>query len=463
MNLTLAKLQRKFYNLIRRDEKLLYLLYTFTRSCYKIHFVGGCVRDALMGLEPHDIDLVTDATPDEIIAMFPDKKVECRGASFLVAVVDGFEIATYRKDICNTGKASECEVERVKTLGEDLARRDFTCNAIAFNPIMGVLIDSFFGVGDIEDKIIKFVGNPEERIKEDHERILRACRFVSSMDGFLETYTMEALRENAHLVERIPKERMQLEIVKAMATQKASKFFDTLRHIGALKYLFPSLEACYDQDGGPHHAETIFLHCMEVGDALSTKNWRLKLAGYLHDVGKPPCAEISAETMRLRFRDHPVKGAKLVTEELTNLKFSNKTVAYISNLVLLHMTSLQQDFSKKAVKRFMVKLEQKKVPYQDWMRLLIADRKGNYKSKNFSYKDIRDRLRKIHELFKEEKMFSLKDLAVNGVDVMDFGKIGPCSIVGEVLNLLFEDCLENPEHNNREYLLKKIPELVDLF
>ena len=451
----LHEAKQKLYKLIVLDKSLANIVTTLYKGGYGVYLVWGCIRDILIDRKSLDIDLVTNALPEEIQELFPDRKVECRGR-FLVAVVDDFEIATFRKDVHNTGLATECEVERVKTLEEDLNRRDFTCNAIAFNPINNKIIDPFHGYADICGRTLRFVGDSNKRIKESFERIIRACRFQAVLDGYMKPSTLEALRENVHLINELPKEKIQLEIKKAMKLPKASLFFEALHLIGALKYIFPSLEACWDQDGGPHHAETVFKHCMEVGDALSTKNWMLKLAGYLHDVGKPPCAEISAETMALRFRDHPVKGAKLVTKELQNLKFSKEAEQYVSNLALLHMTSLKDDFSKKAVKRFMVKLEEKKIDYRDWMKLLIADRKGNYKSKNYSFGQIRDRLKGIHNLFKEEKMFSLKDLAVNGKDIMKILGINSGPEVGIILKILFERCFNNPEYNTREFLCKEI-------
>lgn len=451
-----AEVRERLYSYIDLNDSLIQIIDTLSRNNYEVHLVGGCVRDAFMGKSCSDIDLVTNAIPEEILALFYDRKVKDRGNSFLVVEVDGFEVATYRQDVHNTGKASECKVKRVETIEEDLQRRDFTINAIAFDPIDGRFIDPFRGRADIEDQRIKFVGDPEKRIKESYERIIRACRFCIPMGINFETETFRALRKNVHLIERLANEKIQLEIKKAMKYKEASRFFEALHLIGALKYIFPSLEPCYDQDGGPHHAETVFTHCMEVGDALSTKDWRLKLAGYLHDVGKPPCAEINAETMALRFRDHPVKGAKLVTQELKDLKFSNFTEKFVSNLVLLHMTALKSDFSKKAVKRFLTKLEKKNIDYQSWMKLLIADRKGNYKSKNYSFNEIRDMIKTIRELHMEEKMFSLKDLVVNGRDVIEVTGLDPSPVIGEILQVLFEDCFNNPDHNEREYLLNEL-------
>jgi len=453
------KVKYDLNKLVFSNPDLIYILDEFMKGYHDIYLVGGCVRDTLIGMKCKDIDLVTDASPEELKEMFPEAK--CHG-QFLITVVRGVEIATYREDIFNTGKATECNVRRVRTIEEDLARRDFTCNAMAFDPIGQNIVDLYGGYTSCLFRELSFVGKPDRRIQESNARILRACRFVAVLNGSFDIDTLEALKRNAHLVNNISKEKIMLEIKKAMSIKRASMFFKALHAIGALQYIFPSLEDCVNQDGGPHHAETVFDHCMEVGDAITTKNWRLKLAGYLHDIGKPPCAEIAAETNALRFRNHPVTGAKLATKELKDLKFSNEDEAYISNLVLLHMTSLKEDFTKKAVKKFIRKLKEKDLSYKDWFKLRIADRKGNRKSFNYTFREIYDRVGLIHDILKEKNVFSLKDLAVNGQDVMNILHILPGPLVGAVLKALFEDCFNNPERNNKEFLLYRMSNLSEL-
>lgn len=459
---TLNDAQQILVTRINGDPVLFDIIYALLSSGYDAYVVGGCIRDIFLSKVLKDVDIATNATPDELVKLFKDHNVRCQGSSFLVVSVDGFDVATYRKDVYNDGLASDCVVERVKTIEEDLGRRDFTINAIAFDPLHKVLIDPYGGVSDLYTRKLRFVGDPEVRIKESYERILRACRFCINLGQVaFDKFTLEAIFDNTELLKLLPKEKIALEVEKAMKHQRASVFFEALYKVGALKYIFPSLVPCWTQDGGPHHAETVFKHNMEVGDALSTKNWRLKLAGYLHDVGKPPCAKIAAETMALRFRNHPEEGARLVYNELRELKFSNKTVEYVSSLIRLHMTSMHEDFLKRAVKRFMVKLENRSLDYRDWMRLLIADRKGNYKSPNFTFGEIRNRLRGIHKLFLEERMFSLKNLAINGKDVLDVTGLQPGPIIGIILNKLFDDCFINPDHNNKEYLIGEALRLAE--
>jgi tRNA nucleotidyltransferase (CCA-adding enzyme) len=455
---SILEVKKEFEVILENNLKLKNIIYRLHENHFRIHLVGGCVRDVILRVQPHDFDLVTDATPDQIIVLFKDKKVDTYGKSFLVIVVDGFEITTYRKDFKNTGKSSECNVERVDTLDEDLARRDFTCNAMAYDPIGEKIVDPHKGYRDLSYGLIRFVGNPEDRIKEDYLRILRACRFVSKIDGQLEPSTLRALEYNSHLIEYIPKERINLEIKKAMEIQKASLFFRALYNIRALGYIFHSLDKCVGQNGGNYHNETIFEHNMLVGDAIHIKDWRLKLAGYLHDVGKPLCAQISETSGNLIFKDHAKEGYKIIEAELTKLKFSKFDIEHISNLILMHMSQVEGDFPKKAIKRFLVKLEDQSLRYKDWLKLFIADRRGNLKKSNYSFGEIRSKLKLIQDLIKNERMFSIKDLAINGTDVINTLNIKSGPQVGKILKEIFEDCLNNPEHNKRDYLLMKLEE-----
>jgi tRNA nucleotidyltransferase/poly(A) polymerase len=452
---SILEVNEEFKNILNNNSELKEIIEIIHRNNFQIHLVGGCIRDVILGIKPYDFDLVTNATPKEIISLFKDREVDSYGESFLVVVVNGFEIATYRKDFKNTGSSTECKVERVETLKEDLSRRDFTCNAMAYDPISFTLIDPYKGYFDLSYRIVRFVGDPDLRIKEDPIRILRACRFISKLEGYFETKTARSLEWKSYLIKQIPKERIILEIKKALEIEKASLFFRYLYNIRGLGEIFPSLNQCVGQDGGLYHNETIFNHSMCTGDLISTKEWRLKLAGYLHDVGKPICVRFE-ENGDLSFKNHAKKGSEIIHSELTTLKFSKFDVEYISNLVFMHMFQIKEDSSKKVIKRFLIKLEDKNLRYKDWLRLLIADRKGNRKKKNYSFGEIKFKLKSIDNIIQNERMFSLKDLAINGKDIIQVLNIKPGREVGRILKDLFEDCLNNPEHNTREFLLEKI-------
>jgi tRNA nucleotidyltransferase (CCA-adding enzyme) len=443
-------INRHLYN----NKKYKLIINKLWEHNFEVYITGGFIRDLIFeGNVSDDIDFVTNAVPEELEKIFKDYNVSSEGKSFLVTLVNGVEIATYRKDVINNGVRTDCLVEKEETLEGDLSRRDLTINAIAFSPVTDKFIDPTGGWGDLEDRTIRFIGDPQKRILEDYERILRACRFLTKIDGFLDTSTLIALRRNVDCISLIAPERIRLEIRKTMNIQKASPFFRSMYHIGALKYIFPSLEGCYDHDGGPYHNETIFQHCMDTGDTIYPKYWRTKLAGYLHDVGKPPTAELDNKTYLLKFICHESEGAKLVKRELKRLTFSNDDTNFISNSVAVHMRSFNKTLTKKALRRFMVSLTHHGITYRDWFRLFIADKHANRKSRDFTFGEIKSFIQKIKSLYVEEHVFSTRDLKINGFDVMKHLHINSGPEVGKILKELFEHCIETPEDNNRETLI----------
>jgi len=450
----------RIINYLKHNELYKSIIDRLDSQGYEVFIVGGFIRDFLnTGKFSDDVDFTTNATPYEIRKAFHDKKYASGGETFLVSFVDGVEIATYRKDIKNTGKRSECEVEKTSSIEEDLNRRDFTINAIAFSPITGNFIDLHNGKNDIIDRKINFVGNPADRIIDDNERILRACRFAAVMDGSFEHHTYIELNRYAHLVKNVAPERIGLEIMKAMKVRKASKFFDSMRIIECLGYVLPSLLNCFDKDGGPWHNETIYDHCMEAGDVIHPKNRLVKLTAYLHDVGKAPCAELDDKTRTLKFIGHESEGAELVKKELKDLCFSNNEIKFVSGLISVHMNSFSNQLSMKARRRFLVRLAALGIDYQDWFRLFIADKHANRKSRDFKFGEIRSFLGKLRYIDENEHVFSIKDLDISGFDVMKILDITQGVIVGEVLKNVFNHCLEFPGDNNKEYLLEYIKTL----
>jgi len=450
----------KIDRFLYRNELYREIINRLYKSKYEVYIVGGFIRDFLTHNKfSEDVDFVTNATPEELKKLFYDMKFATGGETFLVSFVNGVEIATYRRDVVNTGIRTDCQVERAKSIEEDLSRRDFTINAIAFSPITGEFIDPYRGKSDIHDRIIKFIGDPKDRIYEDNERILRACRFMAVMEGLFDRLTFLALKKYSTLIKCVAPERISLEIKKAMKIRKASVFFETMKLIGCLKYVFPSLRACHDQDGGPHHDETIFEHNMISGDTIHPKYPLIKLAGYLHDVGKPPCAIIDDKDYTLKFIEHEKVGADLVRDELKALCFSNDEIKYICGLIYCHMNSFSKKLSKKATKRFLVRLSKSGIDYRDWFRLFIADKHGNMKSRDFKLGELKSFLEKIKYLYENENTFSLDALSINGNDVMNALSISQGPKVGIVLKKCFEYCLDNPGDNNKEFLLNFIKEI----
>ena len=423
---------------------------------YEAYVAGGAVRDLLLGQNPNDYDIVTNAKPDEVENLFKqDYKVGIIGKAFKVCVVEGIEVATYRKDVYYGFHHRNCEVSFGKDVKEDMERRDLSINSMVLCPISGDVIDEFGGINDLKNRIIRLTGDPVARIKEDPCRIIRACRFLSNIDGKFDPDTLQALKDHSSFIRQyVAMERVQLEILKALKYKNASKFFYALQEIGVLVDIFPSLSYCYDHDGGPHHKETVFDHCMLAGDHITTKNPLLKLAGYLHDAGKVHAYNKEDRT----FLRHEILGRNALRKELKRLKFSIKEISYICSLVRLHMRDLGVKTTPKATRRLIRKLNEHNLPIQDWLRLKIADRHGNLNKPDFTLRDIKRKMYKFDSVLnaKEPSAFAIKDLAINGNEVIKLLDVKPGPIIGKVLSSLFEMVLDDPSLNTKEQLIKII-------
>ncbi len=403
---------------------------------FEAYIVGGALRDMLLGKSAYDIDIATNANYDDIITIFPGSNVV--GNSFLVAIIDGIETTQYRKDIYYGFSDKYCNILPANSITEDLERRDLTINSMAYNPSTGEIIDPFGGMEDLENRIIRFTGNSNDRIIEDPCRIIRACRFAAEINSIeVHPESFNALKKHADLIRYIPPERIRLEILKCMQYPNASIFFCLLHTIGILNNIIPELSRGYDHPHGTHHGESIFDHNMICGDSISCKYPLLKLAGYLHDVGKP-----------YSFYKHKKIGADIVGERLKALKFSNYEINYITNIIKNHMLQIN-GVNDKTLRKLMLKVD-----YKDFMRIRIADGIADPASDNFSYSEIRQIMKRFKHL--NESKFEIKDLAVNGYDVMQVLNISPSSKVGEILKYLYDIVLENPDNNNRSYLLTLI-------
>ena len=329
------------------------IIHRLTTNKFKAFTVGGCVRDKILGIESDDIDIVTEARPEQVIALFRDKKIAEVGKSFGVVLVDDIEVATFRHDVYTD---NDLTVKYADTIEEDLSRRDITINAMAYCESTGEVIDLHNGRDDLKNRIVRFVGNPIERIKEDPCRILRACRFLSKIHGQFDAKTLRGLRWGVQTdrIKEIAPERIRIEILKAMKVKNASTFFGALHTIGALKLILPSLNSCFGHEHGNHHVENVWEHCMIAGDAISTKYPLLKLAGYLHDCGKPKA--FNPETKQ--FLRHEFEGAYAANEELAILKFSNEEIEKVHGIISCHMYAVQK-MSLKATRKFVKRLDEK--------------------------------------------------------------------------------------------------------
>jgi len=436
------------------DPKALDVTLRLASAGFSAFVAGGAARDMVMGREPADYDIVTNAVTEDIKRLFPNKSVRESGSVFRVALVDGVEVSTFRS------KSSYDPESKLPAPGgnieEDLGLRDLTVNSMAVNAVTGELVDPFGGAEDLRNRVIRFTGDPAERMAEDPCRAVRACRFLALLSGTFAPDTLTALKVHAPgAVMRTKAERLRLEILKAMGIRKASTFFRGLLDIGALRLLLPSLAETAGHDGGPNHAESVFEHCMLTGDKIPTRCPMLKFAAYIHDAGKPAAAEMVGG--RLKFIGHEKYGESILSRELKRLYFSRRDMRTLTSLVRHHMNTLTPETSPKAARRLLGRLAQDGVSYRDFLRLRVADRAANRAKAPYTVTQIKTLLGILErEAFPDarERAVTVHDLAVSGHDVMAELGLRSGAEVGDVLAMLLEHVVEQPEVNTREELLR---------
>ncbi|NDY70754.1 CCA tRNA nucleotidyltransferase [Desulfobacter hydrogenophilus] len=433
-------------NTIQARNPVSPILETLWTEGFQAFLAGGVVRDAFLGISPEDVDILTNALPEDLARLFADQNPKYVGKSFAVTLVNKVEVATCRP-------ADKKAVDAGHTFpATDLGRRDLTINSMAWDPETRTLADPFGGQADIEHKTIRFTRDPFDRIEEDPVRMVRACRFAARFGFKIEPDAFNAIRTRAHkIMTQGTADRIQREVVKAMGMDKPSRFFLLLHDTGLLARILPSLDRCYDLDGGPNHGETVFEHNLLVGDALPACMPILRLAGFLHDTGKMDAREIKEG--RNTFPGHQ-KCTRAMMADLERLRFSRKDMDHIHALVRGHMRPLKADTSPKAVRRLLAMLDDLNLTYQDFLRMRIADKKGNLNpvKKPYSLGDIRLRLGKILNAINEKTPFNMNDLAISGRDIQDILGLPQGPAIGKVKAFLFEQVLEDPSLNQKKTL-----------
>lgn len=430
---------------------------------FQAYIVGGCVRDLLLGREPQDWDVTTDAKPEEIQKLFPDSFYENKFGTVGVKTeskdpkLTVVEVTTFRAEERYTDKRHPDEVRFVGTLDEDLKRRDFTMNALAMDAA-GKVVDLFDGEEDLEDKLIRAVGDPKERFAEDALRMLRAVRFAAELVFEIEEKTREAIQENSAWIKAIAKERIRDELIKLVMSPKPWKGFEILRELELLKFITPELEEGYGVSQNKHHIYTVWEHNMRSLQYAADKKYSLevRLAALLHDVAKPHTKR--GEGPDSTFYGHEIVGAKMTAQIMGRLHFPREIADKVTLLVRNHLFYYEtEQVTDASVRRLVRRVGPENI--QDLVHVRESDRIGSGVPKAVPYK-----LR--HFMFRVEKVLhepvSLKQLKVGGNDVMETLKIEPGPKVGMILNALFEEVLDDPKKNKREYLVKRMKELGKL-
>lgn len=420
------------------------ILHTLNKSGYDAYMVGGAVRDFLLGKEPSDVDIATNATPEIVTGLFP--VVYPTGIEYGTVTVmlgeEGYEVTTFRTD----GEYLDGRRPEVVTFGEtieeDLCRRDFTINSMAMD-VNGEIIDLFGAQDDIQEGIIRAVGSPVKRFSEDALRILRAFRFSARFGFNIETKTMSAIEETKEGLKLISPERIREEIIKILLTDNVLDVFIAMYKSGVLNVILPEIAGMYGvEQNHPHHIYDVFTHTM-VSIESAPKELVLRLAMLLHDIGKPYTKERIDGVDR--FYRHHLKSVEIATNILNRLNFSNKIKEEVLQLILLHDVEITP--SPKAIRRLLNKLE-----ITSLNRLLSIKRADAMAQNSFYLKEKLNALDKIQEIASKEPRLTVKDLAVNGYDIMNMGLKG--QEIGNMLNYLLCLVLDNPAYNKKDLLLQ---------
>lgn len=447
---------------IEMPEKVKLIIKTLQENGFEAYAVGGCVRDALLGRTPHDWDVTTSALPQEVKKLFR-RTVDTgilHGTVTVLLDKEGFEVTTYRVDGAYEDARHPKEVSFTASLAEDLKRRDFTINAMAYNDTDG-LVDLFDGATDLQKKMIRCVGNARERFSEDALRILRAFRFSAQLDFTIAEETEKAAAELAETLRKISAERIYAELSKLVVSSHPERLLLAYR-AGITAVVLPEFDRMMQtKQNHPSHWENVGEHCLRVTaltspfseyageEGFSESRFRiLRLAALLHDVAKPVCHVVDEQGID-HFAGHPKEGAVLAKKILKRLKTDNETQELVAGLVLYHDYPFLPE--ERAMRRAMNKIGTELFP------LLFALKRADLQAHREPYASnglelLNQAWECYRQIQKKGECTSLKELAVSGTDLIDAGFL-PGKELGLVLQELLQLVLENPEKNEREILL----------
>lgn len=419
---------------------------------YEAYIVGGCVRDSLMGKRPSDWDICTSARAEEMMALFEDKRVIPTGiqhGTLTILAEDGaYEVTTFRIDGEYLDHRHPKSVAFTRELAEDLSRRDFTINAMAWHPERG-LIDLFGGVEDLRDRLVRAVGDPVQRFNEDGLRMLRMVRFATVLDFDYDPATYDAVRKQGHLLQYISKERIQVELNKILLAAHPARGLEDLYTLGMYPYIIPMMchTVGFAQRGG-HHFLDVFEHSLLAVGVIAPE-LVLRLTMLLHDIGKPFVWDSSESLSYDRFDDHAAVSAKLAGKILRDLKYDNATRKDVVELITHHNDILLPDPVN--VRRALARLgevQTRRLVQVKVADLIAHDLAGEREKILTLFAEISD---VIDEVVARGDCTSVKALAIGGQDMMALGLSGRA--IGQMLNAALELVLEKPEMNTRETLL----------
>lgn len=440
---------------IRAPESVLNILRTFERNGYDAYAVGGCIRDSILGTVPKDWDITTNALPSAIKELF-EKTVDTglkHGTVTVMPEGEAFEVTTFRIDGRYEDGRHPSYVEFTDRLEEDLRRRDFTMNAMAWNEKRGI-VDPFGGTEDIAAGLIRAVGEPGERFREDALRMLRAIRFAARLGFDIDKKTFSAISKNSSMISSVSAERIREELTGTLTADDPMKF-SLLRETGLLKLILPEFDICFDTpQHNPHHVYNVGEHSLRAVAAIENDKC-LRWAMLLHDTGKAVTRTTDDKGVD-HYYGHPSKSMEIAKAILERLRFDNRSTERIIRLIKHHDREIlpQPKTVAKAVHAVGDDI------FPDLLKVKRADKSAQNpfdKQKGMRYVDTIESL--YYGLKAENKCLELKDLAINGRDLIEMGfKEG--REVGQMLSLLFEKVLDNPALNEKRFLTEIAAELL---
>ena len=436
---------------------------------FESYLIGGCVRDLFLGRTPKDWDITTDATPDEIIKIFPKTFYENTFGTVGVVFEEStdptlkvIEITPYRLEGKYSDNRRPDEVQFSKNLEDDLKRRDFTINALALGKKEGelIVVDLFGGKIDLQKGIVKTVGNPDERFNEDGLRILRAVRIATELGFLIDSETEKAILENVSLLKNISAERIRDEFIRIISSDSPMKGILLCKKLGLLHFIIPELEEGIGATQNQAHSFDVFEHLLRTLEHSAKKKFSLdvRLAALLHDIGKPPTRRFSDEKKDFTFYGHDVVGSKIAKKILERLKFSNKTVETVTKLVRWHMFFSDTELITLSAVRRMVRNVGPELIWE-LMNVRTCDRIGTGRPKESPY-----RLRRYHAMIDEalRDPVSVAQLKVGGEDIMKITNTPPGPRIGFILLILLDEVLDEPKRNTKSFLEERAIELSNL-
>ncbi len=426
----------------------------FHKAGYEIYAVGGSVRDILITRPTHGWDFTTNATPEEILRLFPDSFYDNQfGTVGIKLPEDIYEVTTYRSEKGYTDHRHPDKIRWGKTLQEDLSRRDFTINAIACDGKK--FIDPYHGQEDLKNKLIRAVGDPDARIKEDALRQMRAVRIASELGFMIEPGTLTAIKKNAHLIDEISAERIRDELLRILASPFAADGILLLKQTALLKIIIPELDSAFDigqKSPSRHHIYDVGTHSVMALKHCTSKDPIVRFATLLHDIGKIPTYKVDEKGV-VTFYNHEMVSTKLTKTILARLKFSRKQTEKILTLIRWHQFTVDERQTDSALRRFIRHVGKENLA--DMLALRTGDRLGGGAAEtSWRMELFKKRLEEV-----QKQPFTVADLKIDGFDVMKALNVKPGPIVGKTLTDLFAEVEAGTLKNERETLFKKLEEL----